>query len=207
MEGKQLRKEAFLVLPKDSAYQLKSVHIRSIIDKEIFDTIKLYRDCGYSINCFAEDMLAVRLLHNDDKICWYTTLGLADKKFLLSNVTDYPEEYHNIKMNDGFKAYITEALRKYKPKQLAEFKGDEIAYNGDRLSKINHRIRYVTNKVLEFQNNIIYFDANNSYCNIVKPAMGDGKSITIVNLNAGFKSYFYGGILLREEEFKKIIGS
>lgn len=203
--GQQLRKEALVIFPKDSSYELKTIYERNAYDKAVKEIVDFYKECGCTIACFAEDMLAVRLLHNIEGVRWYSAIGVADRKFMHTSVTEYPEGYKELDVDMQYQPYITESMRKYKPRQLAEFKGDEIAYMGDRLSTINKRIRYVVNKALEFRENVVFFEANNNYCTPPKPFIGDGKAILLVNVHVGLKNHYYGGVLLQEDEFKQIV--
>ena len=211
MVGNQVRKEVLIVLPKYSAYQIKPNDIKDAYESLLKSMLEMYRDCGYDVVCFSEDMLAAKLLSNDEQVHWETVIGFADNRFLLDFADDYPREEYcevfNNKAEHNYSDYVRDSYKKYKPAQIAEFNGDEVAYAGDRLNAIGNRIRFVVNKALEFHPNIVYFDANNNYCNLPKMVPGNGKAVTIVYPNSGIVNHYYGGILLKREMFERVLRS
>ena len=202
------RKQVLIVMPKESAYDLKSMFLQDEYELELKKQIEFYRSCGYGIVCLSEDMLAVRLLHRDPEVVWVPTLSVVDKRFLFENAEDYPEAYKKLVEDDQHRLIIRESIQKYKPKNIQQFNGDEIAFKGDRFSTIQNRIRFVANKIIANSRVVVIFNANgNNFCNPKTAEIGDGRCITTVDVQMKMKYHYYGGALLTEEQLKEIVRS
>lgn len=201
-----LNKDVYIVCPKLEAYRFKDLTQRSFYELKTKEWYDYYHNLGCNIVCFAEDMLAVELLH-DEEVTWLTTLGAADRNFMEKMVYDIPSEYFSINKQPVHSSRIKHSMLKYKTKTLAECNYDEDYYNRNTLNTILNRIRYVANTILEEDcKALVYFKSStsNQYCNMPEDLVGNGMSVIVVEQSRNLETYTFGGVEMNKENFLQV---
>ena len=198
-------KDVLFVLPLYSSYQYKDVSQKLLYDRKVREWYDAFTACGFRVNCFAEDMLAVELLKDED-ISWVSIVSSADRFFILHNMGEYPEAYRTIQAEPARQSFIRAAANKYKKPIRGEHE-NEYDYNTRYANVLRQRMRNIANSSMKDFGFVVYFDANNNYCNKPVPMQGDGLGLVEIREFDQTESYSFGGMQVAESLFKKIMES
>lgn len=202
-----MQRNVFIVLPKYTAYAFKSGEESKTLRSSVLKWYEYFRDIGFGIRCFAEDMAAVDILGEFEDIKWVSTIDDNDSEYIKQNVEEYPERYWSIKKIPAPAEILKKSKEKYKTKPLMVFKGDIVAASGYRFGVLTDRIRYVADEVLSRADVIVYYNSNNNFCKQVSPTLGDGKLIVTVKSLGVMEYFMYGGIPVKYNDFDSIVRS
>lgn len=192
--------KAYLVLPKEEVYRYKEDNVKREIEVVVKFWYKLLSKTKLRICCFAEDKLALELLGTESNICWYSVLDESDLRFMDKSLHEVTEKYRLLPKKRVREELIQEAIEKYKPGNPRSIPPAE--YRQLRQSVLRKRIRYVCNKTLEETAVVIFIDANNNYCNLPEPKLGNGQLLSKVSYLTNVSDYSsIGGIHVNREVF------
>ena len=200
-----LENEVFIVCPKSQAYEYKDVYKQAAISNAVYKWYDYYTKLGCTVCCFAEDMLAVELLH-DKEVKWYTVLGTADRLFLQDNVTSYPEAYKTLHKTIISTKIIRKAVVKYASKTLEQCV-DMDMYLASNFNTMLNRIRFAASENLDANAKaIVYIDSAvvNRFCNLPNNVVGNGKSIVHVQIENNLELFSFGGVEMNFDSFEEV---
>jgi len=198
------KNDVLLVLPKLSAYALKSDVEKDNIRSIVKEYVKFIRDMGRHVNCFAQDFLAVELLSGED-VTWISVVGTADLLFSQESLADVPEVYKRLEVTTVDAEIIKEAIAKHKLRRPTA-REDMDAYAQERAAIVQRRIRYACNKIIETCRVLtIYVNANNNFCNEPEHEPGDGICMLVKDVASGLERCYYSGLTMDTETFKSIV--
>lgn len=191
------------ILPKEDAYTSLPVNEQYTFVNTIKDMIKSFVDAGILLYTLSEDELAYKLLKEFNPI-WISTLTVIDS-ITLMQYSDIYDEYKALSKNKYRPFLIANAAGKNKIPVREETETEEMFFS--RVFKtIMNRIRSASYYYMEDFPMIIYFDKNRQYVSKYTPVVGDGKVYVYVDLKTGIKDYYFSGVSLDEEKFKKVMG-
>ena len=199
-------KKIYLSLPKLSSYQYKSIDEQQRLRDRILNWVDWCSKYNFEVNCILEDMLAVELLHDDNRIVWVSTLDENDRRFMLSCVEDYPEEYKTLEYRTCNNKYIEESKKRFKIKTMRDCNGDAIQYNMSRFQTIQNRIQYTSNRIMNKCMYLLQLRNNNNSLKEIEAVSGDGKLIITDDLIWSNLTFYYGGAILNKETVESFIG-
>lgn len=197
--------EVVIVLPKYSAFEFKDISQQIFYKAKLMSWIEFFRAKNFKVVCFAEDMLAVKLLSADNDVKWISLVGAADSRFIEKQVTDYPEEYLIIPKVEADRELIRQAVQKHKAKDLKFFDYNADAFHTHRLSVIHARLRTTANAYINEAKAVVFFEANNNFCNRPAEDLGNGNLCVVVDVLSESEYFTFGGYELSKENFEQVM--
>lgn len=201
------KNEVMLILPKASAYNLKTYDEQRIIKNIVEKYVSLIKEKGKKVCCFSTDFLAVQLLSEDKDVIWYNVLGNADTHYIKALRDITPSAYSKIEVTNLQTTAQKAASKKYTvEKDLGKKDATEDEYKSARERVMNQRCRYICNAVLrDCITAVIYIDASNNFCNAPEPKYGKSNTILIHELTTGIVQCWYSGLSVEESIFNKVL--
>lgn len=202
-----MRKRILLVGPTTSNYANKSLVDRQRIEEYILDKqsqLSQIFDC--TLCAFAEDFVLLNVLYGKE-IEWLSVTSKSDENFLRTFVTDYPKEKFIRIDKSKWMAEIVESGRKFKLAKSDGTTASEYQLSNERINTINKRIRYAAGLVtMGFDIVVSISYGADIFTTKLKPAIGDGKLLIMVDIKNSSREFFYGGAPISQNDLNQILG-
>lgn len=197
--------KVFVILPKYSSYQYKTPEMQEHYKSVIVSNVEKMFDADKTVMMLAEDMFAVALFGNDERVTWITSFSGIDVDFMMNCVTDYPEVYPSIKAEQCSQS-ILEYLKKHlHVKTIRDCNGDTKEYTIARFYYLQEKIRLTVKELTKKYRNILQFSDGNNYCDPAVPVVGDGRFIMTIDLRTTACKVHYGGCAIESYQVGKLL--
>lgn len=199
----------YMVLPKMSAYEFKDMDSQLFIKNKVKEYVKQLHEIGFGIRCFAENILALKLLNEVKNIRWFSVASDSDIYYMLNNLMkdEYLKNiYTMLNKRKVDESYVNKAVKRYTAPMLSGLSDAE--YKAQRDVVFTNRIRMSVGDILEGCRFCIVFKSKgNEFCKTPGLYEGSGRFTIIVDLDSKVTFYDYGGIPLSAEQANEVLRS